>query len=153
MTILHAWKEERVVVHIVVCVTMLFQNGGRGWRHRGNSWGKGHLQRRCKILAHIAREMDVLFPNVGHFIQLIIPSTWGKRIERLAKLEPKIPSLMWEHMFHMKKIFSSKSRHGSGLVRSGLTSWHNKTYTHLYICKFQLCMHVFCCNITFVWAT
>ena len=122
MTNMHAWMEERVVVHIVVCVNMMFWYAGRGRRRTWKIWGKGKFVKRWKRLAHIARRRDILFPNVGHCIQLIIPSTWSKRIKRLVKMEPKIPSFMWEQMFHMKKIFSRKIRCGSGLVRSGLTS-------------------------------
>ena len=134
--------EEIFVVHIVVDLTMMFWDARWGRNHTGSRRSKDNFQRRCIRLAHISRRGDMLSPNVGLCIQLVILSTCSKRTERLAKLEPRIPSLMWEQMFHMRNIFSRKSHCGSGLVRSGLTSWHSNTYFHLYICKFQSSMHV-----------
>ena len=110
---------------------MKFQNARRERRHMGNSQSKGNLNKRR--LAHIERRREILLPNVGHYIQPIIPSILSKGIKILEKMEPKIPSSMGVKNIHMKKNFSRKIRNGNSLVGSGLTSWHSKTYLPFYI--------------------
>ena len=157
---MHAWMGEKIVVDIVVCVTMKFQNAEREWKHTGNSRSGCDLNKRCKRIAHISRKRDISLPNGWHWIQPFIPSTWSKRIKRLPRMEPKIPSSMWVEIIHKKRIFNRKNHHGSGLVRSSLISWPRNTYIYLYTdVNFSLmyartyveCMT--CCNklFQFVW--
>ena len=90
---------------------------------------------------------------VGLCIQLVVPRTCSKRTKILAKVESWIPLLMWKGKFHTRKSCSSKIRHGSGLVRSGWTSWHSKTYSFCTYANFG-CMHVFYAVISCLfWAT
>ena len=148
MIILHALMEERFVVHIVVNLTIMFRDARWERKQTGSRWRKHYLKKRCIRFALFVKRGDMLSLIVGLYIQLVVPHIYNKRTKRWAKVKPQMPLLMWKEKFHMRKNCSSKNRHGSGLVRSGRTSWHSKTYSFCTYTNFG-CMHVFlcCCKI------
>jgi hypothetical protein len=86
--------EERILVHIVVCITIMFQSVGKDWPISGNFLSKDSVKRGCKRFALIVRSGVISLTNVGRCIQLLIHSTRSSWIKRLARMEEEIPSSM-----------------------------------------------------------
>jgi hypothetical protein len=86
--------EERIHVHIVVYITIMFQNVGKDWPISGNFINKDNVKRGCKRFALIVKRGVISLTNVGHCIQPLIHSTRSRWIKRLARMEEKIPSSM-----------------------------------------------------------
>jgi hypothetical protein len=86
--------EERILVHIVVCITIMFQSVGKDWPLSGNFLSKGSVKGGCKRFALIVRSGVILLTNVGRCIQLFVHSLRSSWIRRLARMEVEIPSLM-----------------------------------------------------------
>jgi hypothetical protein len=106
---LYVKMEEKVHVHIVVYITIMFQNVGKDWPLSGNFISKDNVKRGCKRFALIVRSGVISLTNVGHCIQPLIHSTRSSWIKRLARMEEEISSLMCVKMIHRRKIFSKKS--------------------------------------------
>jgi hypothetical protein len=85
--------EERILVHIVVCITIMFRSVGKGWPLSGNFLSKGSVKGGCKRFALIVRSGVILLTNVGRCIQLFIHSLRSSWIRRLTRMEVEIPSL------------------------------------------------------------
>jgi hypothetical protein len=105
---LYVKMEEKVHIHIVVYITIMFQNVGKDWPLSGNFTSKDNVKRGCKIFALIIRRGVILLTNVGHCIQPLIHNTRRRWIKRLARMEEEIPSLMCVKMIHKRTIFSRK---------------------------------------------
>jgi hypothetical protein len=86
--------EERILVHIVVCLTIMFQSVGKDWPISGNFLSKDNEKGGCKRFALIVRSGVILLTNVGRCIQLFVHSLRSSWIRRLARMEVEIPSLM-----------------------------------------------------------
>jgi hypothetical protein len=86
--------EERILVHIVVCITIMLQSVGKDWPLSGNFLSKGSVKGGCKRFALIVRSGVILLTNVGRCIQLFIHSLRSSWIRILARMEVEIPSLM-----------------------------------------------------------
>jgi hypothetical protein len=86
--------EERIHVHIVVYITIMFQNVGKDWPILGNFLSKDNVKRGCKRFALIVRRGVISLTNVGHCIQLLIHNTRSRCIKSLARMEVEIPSSM-----------------------------------------------------------
>jgi hypothetical protein len=86
--------EERILVHIVVCITIMFQSVGKDWPLSGNFLSKDSVKGGCKRFALIVRSGVILLTNVGRCIQLFVHSLRSSWIRRLARMEVEIPSLM-----------------------------------------------------------
>jgi hypothetical protein len=86
--------EERILVHIVVCLTIMFQSVGKYWPLSGNFLSKGSVKGGCKRFSLIVRSGVILLTNAGHCIQLFAHSLRSSWIRRLARMEVEIPSLM-----------------------------------------------------------
>jgi hypothetical protein len=67
--------EERILVHIVVCITIMFQSVGKDWPISGNLISKGSVKRGCKRFALIVRGGVISLTNVGRCIQPLIHNT------------------------------------------------------------------------------
>jgi hypothetical protein len=86
--------EERILVHIVVCLTIMFQSVGKDWPLSGNFLSEDSVKGGCKRFALIFRSEVILLINVGRCIQLFIHSLRSSWIRRLVRMEVEIPSLM-----------------------------------------------------------
>jgi hypothetical protein len=91
---LYVKMEERIHVHIVVYITIMFQNVGKDWPLSGNFTRKDNVKRGCKRFALIVRSGVISLTNVGHCIQPLIHNTRSIWIKRLTRMEEEIPSLM-----------------------------------------------------------
>jgi hypothetical protein len=87
-------KMEKGHVHIVVYITIMFQNVGKECPLSGNFPSKGNMKRTCKRFALIVRRGVISLTNVGHCIQPLIHSTRSSWVKRLTRMEEEIPSLM-----------------------------------------------------------
>jgi hypothetical protein len=91
---LYVKMEERILVHIVVCITIMFPSVGKDWPISGNFLSKDSVKGGCKRFALIVRSGVILLTNVGRCIQLFVHSLRSSWIRRLARMEVEIPSLM-----------------------------------------------------------
>jgi hypothetical protein len=91
---LHVKMEEKGHVHIVVYITIMFQNVGKESPLSGNFPSKGNMKRTCKRFSLIVRRGVISLTNVGHCIQPLIHSTRSSWMKRLTRMEEEIPSLM-----------------------------------------------------------
>jgi hypothetical protein len=91
---LYVKMEERIHVHIVVYITIMFQNVGKDWPLSGNSTSKDNVKRGCKRFALIVRRGVISLTNVGHCIQPLIHNTRSSWIKSLTRMEEEIPSSM-----------------------------------------------------------
>jgi hypothetical protein len=85
---------EKDHVHIVVYITIMFQNVGKESPLSGNFPSKGNMKRTCKRFALIVRRGVISLTNVGHCIQPLIQGTRSSWVKRLTRMEEEIPSLM-----------------------------------------------------------
>ena len=109
LLIMYVKMEERIHVHIVVYITIMFQNVGKDWPLLGNFTSKDNVKRGCKRFALIARSGVISLTNVGHCIQPLIHNIRSRWIKRLSRMEEEIPSSMCVKMIHKRMIFSGKS--------------------------------------------
>jgi hypothetical protein len=91
---LYVRMKEKIHVHIVVYITIMFQNVGKDWPLSGNFPSKDNVKRGCKRFALIAKSGVISLINVGHCIQPLIHNTRSRWIKRLARMEEEIPSSM-----------------------------------------------------------
>jgi hypothetical protein len=84
--------EERILVHIVVCLTIMFQSVGKDWPLSGNFLRKDSVKGGCKRFALIVRSGVILLTNVGRCIQLFVHSLRSSWIRRLTRMEVEILS-------------------------------------------------------------
>ena len=91
---LHVKMAKKFHVHIVVYITIMFQNVGRESPFSGNFPSKGNMKRTCKRFALIVRRGVISLTNVGHCIQTLIHGTRSSWVKRLTRMEEEIPSLM-----------------------------------------------------------
>jgi hypothetical protein len=85
---------EKGHVHIVVYITIMFQNVGKECPLSGNFPSKGNIKRTCKRFALIVRRGVISLTNVGPCIQPLIHNTRSSWMKRLTRMEEEIPSLM-----------------------------------------------------------
>jgi hypothetical protein len=91
---LYVKMDEGILVHIVVCLTIMFQSVGKDWSLSGNFLSKDSEKGGCKRFALIVRSGVILLTNVGRCIQLFVHSLRSSWIRILARMEVEIPSLM-----------------------------------------------------------
>jgi hypothetical protein len=91
---LYVKMEERIHVHILVYITIIFQNAGKDWPLSENFTSKDNVKRICKRFALIVRSGVISLTNVGHCIQPLIHNKRSRWIKRLARMEEEIPSSM-----------------------------------------------------------
>jgi hypothetical protein len=106
---LYVKMEERIHVHIVVYITIMFQSVGKDWPILGNFTSKDNEKRGCKRFALIVRSEVISLTNVGHCIQPLIHAIRRRWIKRLARMEEEIPSSMSVKMIHKRTMFNRKS--------------------------------------------
>ena len=91
---LYVKMDEGILVHIVVCLTIMFPSVGKDWPISGNFLSKDSEKGGCKRFALIVRSGVILLTNVGRCIQLFVHGLRSSWIRSLARMEEEIPSSM-----------------------------------------------------------